>query len=158
MLPIVRYPESLSPIGVEVLAADRVPGPPSPQYQVGVGYPLAFDVCGRIAAVSFAALDVYPDIARGWWCLVEQFSLSDGTWRAAGGEHDNTTSPTPFERPSSVDNGTVDWLDWLSFGGAPVWHDPPRRRQSYFGIAPVRTVRLTVTAEDASERELRITP
>jgi hypothetical protein len=158
MFPIVRYPERLAALGVEVLASDRVPGPSSPPHDVGVGYPLAFDVCGRIAAVSFAALDVYPDIASGWWCLVEQFIRSDGTWGPAGGEHDNTTSSTPFERPTCVENSELGWLDWLSFGGAPEWDDEPRRRQSYFGIAPVQTARLTVTAEDGCERELRITP
>jgi hypothetical protein len=67
----------LAALGVEVLASGRGPGPPSPPHEIGVGYPLAFDVCGRIAAVTFAALDVYPDIASGWWCLVEQFSRWD---------------------------------------------------------------------------------
>lgn len=158
MVPIVRYPRDLAALGVEVLAAGRVPGPPNPPHEVEVGYPLAFDVCGRIAAVSFAALDVYPDIARGWWCLVEQFSFSDGTWGGAGGEHDNTTSSAPFRRPTSVENSELDWLDWLSFGGADQWDDEPRRRQSYFGIAPVHTARLTVTAADGCERELPVTP
>jgi hypothetical protein len=158
MFPIVRYPSELSALGVEVLTTGRLPGPPSPPHEVGVGYPLAFDVCGRIAAVSFAALDVYPDIALGWWCLVEQFSCSDGTWGAAGGEHDNTTSATPFERPTSEENSNLDWLDWVSFGGACEWDEEPRRRQSYFGIALVRTARLTVTVEHGCERELRVTP
>lgn len=108
--------------------------------------------------MSFVALDVYPDIARGWWCLVEQFSSSDGTRGGAGGEHDNTTSSTPFKRLTSAENSELDWLDWLSFGGAAEWDDEPRRRQSYFGIAPVQTARLTVTAEDGCERELRVTP
>jgi hypothetical protein len=86
MFPVVRYPERLAALGVEVLASGRVPGPPSPPHEIGVGYPLEFDVCGRIAAVTFAALDVYPDVASGWWCLVEQFSLWDRTWRPAGGK------------------------------------------------------------------------
>ena len=158
MFPIVRYPSELTALGVEVLTTGRVPGPPSPPHESGVGYPLAFDVCGRIAAVSFAALDVYPDIARGWWCLVEQFSCSDGTWGSAGGEHDSTTSSTPFKRPTSVENSELDWLDWLCFGGAGEWDEAPQRRQSCFGIAPVQTARLTVTAEDGCERQLRVTP
>jgi hypothetical protein len=147
------FPTDLEALGVEVLGAGRVPSPPTPPYEVGVGYPLAFDVCGPIAAVSFAALDVYPDVARGWWCLVEQFFFSGGTWGGAGGEHDNATSPTPFERPSSVKNSEVDWLDWLSVGGTCEWKREPRRRQSYFGIAPVRTAHLIVTAADGSDRD-----
>jgi hypothetical protein len=154
----VRYPEDLETQGLAVLAAGRVPGPPAPPYEAGVGYPLAFDICGRIAAVSFAALDVYPDLSSGWWCLVEQFSLQDGAWGFAGGEHDNTTTSTPFERPTSVDNGVADWLDWGSNGGWGEWEDEPRRRHSAFGIAPVHTARITVTTVDGSERDLRITP
>jgi hypothetical protein len=80
--------------------------------------------------VSFAALDVYRDIASGWKCLVEKFSLSDGTWGHAGGEHDDTTSSTPFERPTSVKNEERDRVVWLSSGGAPEWDDEPRRWQS----------------------------
>ena len=157
MYPEVRYPKGLETTGLAMLAAGRVPGPPTPPYEVGVGYPLAFDVCGRIAAVSFAALEVYPDIAPGWWCLVEQFSLYD-TWGFAGGEHDNTTTPTPFERPTSVEHSELDWLDWVSNGGWGEWEDQPRERHSCFGIVPVRTARLTVTTVDGSERDVRITP
>jgi hypothetical protein len=156
--PQVRYPKDLETIGLAVLAAGRVPGPPDPPYEVGVGYPLAFDVCGRIAAVWFAALDVYPEIAPGWWCLVEQFSLHEGAWRFAGGEYDNTTTPTPFERPTSVENDTLDWLDWGSNGGWAHWEDEPRERHSCFGIVPVRTARLTVTSVDGHQRGVRITP
>jgi hypothetical protein len=36
--------------------------------------------------------------------------------------------------------------------------DEPRQRRSYFGIAPVHAARLTVTAADGCERELRVTP
>jgi hypothetical protein len=57
-----------------------------------------------------------------------------------------------------VENSELSWVDWMSIGGAHEWPDEPRRRQSYFGIAPVQTARLTVTAEDGRERELRITP
>ncbi len=156
--PEVRYPKDLETIGLAVLAAGHVPGPPALPYEVGVGYPLAFDVCGRIGAVSFAALDVYPDIALGWWCLVEQFSLHEGVWGFAGGEYDNTTTPTPFERPIAVENSTLDWLDWGSNGGWGEWEDEPRERHSSFGIAPVRTTRLTLTTVDGNEREVRITP
>ena len=81
-----------------MLHARRAPGPPTPPFHAGVAYPLAFDVQDRIAAVSFAALDAYPDIEPGWWCLVEQFFLDDdGNWQRAGGSHDNTTTPAPFE-------------------------------------------------------------
>lgn len=62
------------------------------------------------------------------------------------------TSPTPFARPRSVENSRVQWVDWLSVGGSAEWVDPPRQRQA------VRTTRLTVTADDGPERELRITP
>ena len=146
-------------MGIEILEAGRLPGPPTPPYEIGVGYALAYDVCGQIAAVSFAALDVFPDLARGWWCLVEQFSsFSEEGWAHAGGEHDYATSATPFRRPESVENSKRDWVDWVSFGGAHEWEEEPRRRPSYFGIAPVRTTRLTVTSKDGRERALQITP
>jgi hypothetical protein len=154
----MRYPADLEEIGVEILASRRVPRPAEPPHEVGVGYPLAFDICGRIGAVSFAALDVYPDIAAGWWCLVELFSYAEGSWGCAGGEHDNTTTANPFTRPSDAENSNVEWVDWLSFGGAPEWDEEPRRRQSYFGVAPTRTARLTATTEDGTVRELEITP
>jgi hypothetical protein len=60
----MMYPDGLEAIGLAVPASRRVPGPPTPPYEVGVGYPLAFDVRGRIAAVSFAALDVYGHRTR----------------------------------------------------------------------------------------------
>jgi hypothetical protein len=31
--------------------------------------------------VSFAALDAYPDIEPGWWCVAIRFTLIDGVWR-----------------------------------------------------------------------------
>src|SRR3954451_19576684 len=85
------YPDRTESLGVAVLTAGRVPGPPSAPFERGVAYPLAFDVCEGIGAVSFAAFDVYPDIDRGWWCLVEQFWLDDGVWRPPGGMYDNAT-------------------------------------------------------------------
>jgi hypothetical protein len=106
------YPNRTESLGAAVLTAGHVPGPPSPPFELAVAYPLAFDVHDGIGAVSFAAFDVYPDIHRGWWCLVEQFSLQDGAWHSAGGMYDNTTIATPFERPTGID-----WVDWGTDGG-----------------------------------------
>jgi hypothetical protein len=146
------YPNRIERLGVAVLTAGRVPGPPSPPYKRAVAYPLAFDVCDGIGAVSFAVFDVYPDIDRGWWCLVEQFSLHDGAWHPAGGLYDNTTIATPFERPAGID-----WVDWGTDGGNAGWDEEPRDRHSYCGIAPVGTARLTVTT-NGDTRDVRITP
>jgi hypothetical protein len=139
-------------LGVAVLTAGRVPGPPSPPYEVAVAYPLAFDVYDGLGAVSFAALDAYPDIDHGWWCFVLQFALHDGAWYAGGGEYDNTTIPTPFARPSELD-----WVDWGTNGPNGVWDEEPRDRHSCCGIAGPSTARLTVTA-DGRTRDVRITP
>jgi hypothetical protein len=152
------YPRRLESQGVAVLMARCVPGPPSPPFAVGEAYPLAFDICDGIAAVSFAALGVYPDIDRGWWCMVEQFWLSDGYWQPAGGSHDNTTTATPFERPSATGNSKMRWIDWASDGGYGIWEQEPRERHSYFGIAPVGTAGLSVTMPDGRARDVAITP
>ena len=151
-------PPDLETLGCDVLTAGAVPGRPAPPYERGVGHPLALDICDRIGAVSFAVLDAYPEIAPGWWCLVEQFALVEGTWTPAGGSHDNTTSQTPFERPRAVSNSSLDWVDWASFGGVGGWDEEPRERHSYFGIAVTGTMRLTVTTEDGRERDVPITP
>jgi hypothetical protein len=150
--PSNANPWRMETLGVAVLTAGRVPGPPSPPFEVGVAYPLAFDVCDRIGAVSFAALDAYPDIDHGWWCFVVQFALHDGAWHPAGGEYDNTTILTPFARPSEIE-----WVDWGTHGGNGVWDEEPRDRHSYCGIAATGTARLTVTAEGRT-RDVRITP
>jgi hypothetical protein len=146
------YPNRTESLGVAVLTAGRVPGPPRPPFARGVAYPLAFDMSDGIGAVSFAAFDVYPDIDRGWWCLVEQFSFHDGAWRPAGGMYDNTTISTPFERPSGID-----WVEWGTDGGNAGWDEEPRDRHSYCGIASVETARLTVTS-NGETRDVRITP
>ena len=138
------WPSRLENVGLAVLRAGHVPGPPRPPFQPGIAYPLALHVHDGIAAVSFAALDTYPDIDRGWWCLVEQFaSDDDGTWHHAGGAHDNTTTPTPFERPTHPENSRTAWIDWPSDGGHGEWGSRPMQRHSYFGIAPTTTDRLT---------------
>jgi hypothetical protein len=153
-----NHPSRLETLGSAVLTAGRVPGPPAAPYEVGVAYPLAFDVCDGIAAVSFAARDVFPDIDRGWWCLVEQFWLSDGHWEPAGGSYDNTTTATPFERPTAIANSSVEWIDWVSNGGHAIWDQEPRERHSYFGIAPAHTTRLSVMTTDGRTRDVAITP
>jgi hypothetical protein len=153
------WPSRLENVGLAVLQAGHVPGPPEPPFQPGIAYPLAFDVHDGIAAVSFAALDTYPDTHRGWWCLVEQFALDDdGTWRHAGGAHDNTTTPTPFQRPTHPQNSRTAWIDWRSDGGRGEWDAHPMHRHSYFGTAPTTTDRLTVTTDDDRTRDVAITP
>jgi hypothetical protein len=145
------YPKRTETLGAAVLTAGRVPGPPTAPFERAVAYPLAFDVCDGIGAVSFAAFDVYPDIHRGWWCLVEQFVRHDGAWHPAGGLYDNTTVSTPFERPAGTD-----WVAWATNGGNGRWDDEPYDRHSYCGVAPVGTARLTVTTNGAT-RDVRIT-
>ncbi|HEY6759923.1 MAG TPA: hypothetical protein VI318_10545 [Baekduia sp.] len=148
-------------LGLEVLAARHVAGPPPEPRRPDRPHPLALDVNAAhgIAAVSFAIFDMYPDIARGWWCEAVTFSFRDGQWCYAGGESDNSTTPDPFSRPDRATNSVHGWCDWHSNGGLGEWtDDPPEERHTFFGIAPAGTARLTVTDAEGSARDLLITP
>lgn len=148
--------------GLAVLAAGRVDGPPRAPWRRDRAYPLALDINATdgIAAVSFAILDMYPDIAPGWWCEAVTFARHDGRWIYAAGESDNTTAPDPFSRPHQASNSTHDWCEWHSNGTLAHWNrdDPPDWRHTFFGIAPSGTARLTVTDETGRTRDLQITP
>jgi hypothetical protein len=133
-----------------ILGAGAVPPPPAGPLEPGVAYSLAFDIDGDFAAVSFAIPDMYPEVAAGMWCLAVVYTRMEGAW-AEYGEHDNTTTPRPFERPARPENSVESWLDWHSNGLGGDVH-------SFFGVAPHATARLTVTADAGEERELRITP
>lgn len=78
-------------------------------------------------------------------------------WLRESGNHDNTTSPRPFERPRSADNGDCGWVDWHSSSGLSGYQDDTWSH-GFFGIAPSDTVRLTVTTEDDRVRDVPITP
>lgn len=149
-------------LALDALAAGRVDGPPPGPWEPGRAYPLALDVdeANGIAAVSFAILDLYPDIAPGWWCEAITFAFRGGRWRFAAGESDNCTAPDPFSRPASATNSLHGWCDWHTNGGLGGWgeDDPPAWRHTLFGIAPEGTARLTVTDETGTTRDLRITP
>ena len=141
----------------EILDAGALPPPPAEPLSPGVRHPLAFDRDGDLGAISFAVFDLHPRIARGMWCEALIYTRGRaGRWTEIG-EHDNTTSPCPFERPQSAENSEESWIDWHS-------NDGLRQGGTYecltgfFGIAPVTTARLTVTAEGRTERDLRITP
>ena len=137
-----------------------MPGPPPRPWKRGTAYPLAFDVNGRLGAVSFALLDPYPEIAPGWWCLATSWVRGRKGWGEAGAETDNTTSPTPFERPRRAEASVHAWCDWHSNGGAAHWgdEDDDPWRHLFFGIAPAGTARLVVTDATGRERDLHITP
>jgi hypothetical protein len=141
-------------LGLRVLSEAAVHPPPLGPYVHGVAYPIAFDIDGALGAVSFGAWDLYPGMLEAqWWCTVELFVRYGDGWGSCGGEHDNTTSATPFHRPADGD-----WIEWHSNGGGGRWVEEPRARFSFFGIAPAGTERLTVRDEDGRERDLRITP
>jgi hypothetical protein len=148
--------------GRAVLAAQRVDGPPQAPWKADRAYPLALDInaADGIAAVSFAILDMYPDIEPGWWCEAVTYSLRDGEWCYAAGESDNNTAPNPFSRPDTTTNSIHDWCDWHSNGGLGGWgqNDTPEWRHTFFGIAPTGTTRMTVTDETGHTRDLQITP
>jgi hypothetical protein len=152
--------EDARELGARILERNAVPGPPAGPWRRDTAYPLAFDVDGRLGAVSFAVLDMYPDIAAGWWCWATTWEHDGVGWRGPGLESDNTTSPHPFVRPAEPTNGNLGWSDWHSNGGAGEWpeEDEFPWRHTFFGIAPVSTARLTVTGETGRERDLRITP
>jgi hypothetical protein len=139
-----------------VLETREVPLPPAGSVETGVGYPLAVDVDGDLAAVSFAVLDMYPDIQPGMWCVALIYRRRENGWVEAS-EHDNTTTPRPFERPLAAENDVAGWIDWHSNSGVG-WSEEHGEMHSYFGIAPVTTARLTVTPAAGSERDIRITP
>lgn len=153
---------SRSAFGPDVIAAGCIDGPPREPWHRSRAYPLAVDVnaADGIAAVSFAVLDLCPEIERGWWCQAVTFALREGRWRYAAGENDNTTAPDPFSRPAKATNSVVGWCDWASTGDVGGWSedDPPTWRHTFFGIAPTGTARLTVTDETGRTRELQITP
>lgn len=152
--------DGISRLGPQLLDHGTVSGPPAQPWQRDTAYPIAVDVDGRLGAVSFAVLDMYPDIAPGWWCLVTTWSRGREGWVYAAGESDNTTSPTPFERPLKPENSLLSWCDWHTNGGAGHWGDEDEDpwRHTFFGIAPAGTARLTVTDESGRERDLRVTP
>jgi hypothetical protein len=141
----------------EILDAGVVPPPPAGRLEPGVRYPLAFDLHGDLGAVSFAVLDLHPRIARGMWCEALMYARGrDGRWVEIA-EHDNMTSPRPFERPRQPENTEETWVDWHSNHGLRQsgTHD---YLTGFFGVAPFTTARLTVTAAGEEERDLRITP
>jgi hypothetical protein len=115
-------------------------------------------VGGATGAVSYAALDLYPEIAPGWWCVAIRFARGDdGGWQDLD-EDDNATRQRPFERPVAAENSTLPWLDWHSNCRLGGYGDPLRYRHMLFGIAPTTTARLTVTDETGRERDVAITP
>ncbi len=145
-------------LGLRVLTEGAVHPPPYGPYVHGVAYPIAFDADGVLGAVSFATWDMYPGMLEAqWWCTVELFTRSDEGWGSAGGEHDNTTGPTPFQRPHVSGRDPYDWVQWHTNGPTGVWEQEPRQRFSFFGIAPVETKHLTVRDAHGGERALRIT-
>jgi hypothetical protein len=129
------WEEDKERVGSAVLAAGRVDGPPQGPWRRERAYPLALDINAAegIAAVSFAILDMYPDIAPGWWCEAVTFSLRDGQWCYAAGESDSSTAADPFSRPHKATNSIHDWCDWHSSGGLGGWStdDPPEWRHTF---------------------------
>jgi hypothetical protein len=132
------------PLGLDVLAAGRVDGPPRGPWSGDRAYPLALDInaADGIAAVSFAILDMYPDIAPGWWCEAVTYSLHDGQWRYAAGESDNITAPDPFSRPGTPTNSVHDWCDWHTNGGLGGWSEDDPRSGATRASASHRLARL----------------
>jgi hypothetical protein len=161
-----RFDGDVRATGPAILEAGEVAGPPAGPFERSRAYPLAVDVGGPdgaegpVGAVSYAALDPYPGIAGGWWCVAVRFTRLGGAWEP-GDETDNSTTQRPFERPAAAENSTESWIDWHSNGGVGDYGDSdeaPRHRSMFFGIAPVSTVRLTVTDETGRTRDLAITP
>jgi hypothetical protein len=152
-----RFEDEVRGSAPGILSSRAVSGPPAGPFESGAAYPLAVDVDGELGAVSHAALDPYPDIAEGWWCVAHSFSFRDGGWCAAS-DHDNTTSSRPFVRPSTVENGKTSWMDWASNGGIGEWEEEPRMRHLLFGIAPTTTARLVLATDGGRRRDLDITP
>src|SRR5262249_46384873 len=100
-------------LGAVVLARGTVDPPAHGTPVRDVAYPIAFDAGELLGAVAFATWDPYPgDFEPEWWCTVELFLRYPDGWHSCGGEHDNTTSATPFERPVEGD-----WIEWHSNGG-----------------------------------------
>jgi hypothetical protein len=145
---------SVEPLGAAVLALGTVDPPASGTPVRDVAFPIALDAGELLGAVAFATWNPYPGgFEPQWWCTVELFVRDGNSWHACGGEHDNTTSAMPFQRPVEGD-----WIEWHSNGGVGGWDEEPRTRFSFFGVAPTGTDRLTVRDEDGHERDLRITP
>jgi hypothetical protein len=152
-----RFGDDVQASAPGILASGVVPGPPEGPFVAGRRYPLAVDVDGGTGAVSYAALELYPDMAPGWWCVAIRFALGDGGWEQLDAD-DNSTTQRPFERPVEAGNSTLTWLDWHSNCALAGIGDPQRYRHMFFGIAPTSTARLTVSDETGRERDLAITP
>jgi hypothetical protein len=148
-----RFGEDVDATAPGILETREVEGPPAGPFVPGRAYPLAFDVDGDFGAVSYAALDPYPDIEPGWWCVAVAFKRSGATW-CENGDQDNTTTPEPFTRPTVAES----WTAWHSNGGLWGNGDPVRYHHVFFGIAPATTARLTVTDRSGRARELAVTP
>ena len=138
-----------------ILDTGVLPAPPAGPLEPGVRHPLAFDREGDLGAISFAVVDLHPGIAKGMWCETLIYARERGGRWADIGEHDNTTSPRPFERPRSAENSDEPWIDWHSNDGLREGGGH-RYLTSFFGIAPVATARLTVSPAGGAERDLRI--
>lgn len=151
-------PDALERVANVVLAADEIPRPGERRWAAGDLYPIAIDANGDHAAVAFAWRNPYPDVAHGWWHRVVLFDRAGDSWHWAGGEHDNPTTPTPFDRPAAVSNGQWDWIDWHTDGGVAEWSRAPRVRRSFCGIAPRATARLIVSDGSGEERGIAIPP
>ncbi len=152
-----RFGEDVAASAPGALDAAAVAGPPAGPFASGRAYPLAVDVDGDLGAVSYAALDPYPDIEPGWWCVAVAFKRGATGWAEAG-DDDNCTTPRPFARPAAALNSTQSWIDWHSNGGLSGTGEPERYHHVFFGVAPTTTARLTVTDRTGRTRPLAVTP
>lgn len=131
------------------MASGVVPHQDAPDGQRDVAYPFAVDRAGDAGAVLFGFG------RREWRCVAHVFRCQGEAWTEYH-EHDNTTSPTPFERPMTSANSSVGGIDWHS-NGPLLGNERDGWIHSYFGIALTTTARLVVTPEGGSPRDLAIT-
>jgi hypothetical protein len=90
-----RFGDDVEASAPRILDAAVVAGPPNGPFASGRAYPIAVDVDGDLGAVSYAALDPYPDIEPGWWCVAVAFKRSDQGWGESGDGDNSTTQTSP---------------------------------------------------------------
>jgi hypothetical protein len=129
-----------------------ISAPRSP-WQDGHGYPLARDVDGDLAAVSFAVRHRGTTERDAWACMVMVLTRTGNAW-IPGDTYDDTTTARPFGRPQVAENSSGGWVDWTSNG--PVWGQGATAVHSCFGVAPAGTTEIQLVANGVV-RSLEIT-
>jgi hypothetical protein len=143
---------------LRVLEAEAIPS-----HRTGLprdeSWPLAFDINGDLAVVSFAVADRKSSLERdAWSCHALIVRRGEQGWGLGSGDEQDSTWPAPpYARPARPTNSVLPWIDWPACG--PVWGDETTDHwHCLWGVAPVATAALDLTSPEDPTRPLRISP